>query len=374
MKTMNTQKIFIVMCGLLLTMQTMKAQENMYVLGGNGAVDAIPTSQVNYSTFNADDSWFTITNDGLEGKTTNSISASCIVNLSESNDIKSISTPLEVGVCYSWDYPLPTIKDDCQTLGSTMGNYTFTLSSLFSGTVYYYRVYVKLGNEAIYGDVCNTQTLGTKPADNSKTINGHKFIDLGLPSGLLWAETNIGAETAYDDGNYYAWGETSPKEEYSEATYTTLGKYEYFNVDGDSLEYTKYTSTDGKTELELEDDAAYVNWGSGCRMPNQYDFDELYDTDNCTWTWVSRTNSAGETINCYKVVSVKNGNIIYLPASGYRYGGTLHGHGSDGNYWSSTLSTDVSRPYILNFFSSGHYVINFYFRWEGFPVRPVAEP
>ena len=208
-------------------------------------------------------------------------------------------------------------------------------------------------------------------SDNCKEINGHKFIDLGLPSGLLWAETNIGAETAYDDGNYYAWGETATKSTYSEATYTTLGKYD--GGEG-TLTFIKYTSTDGKTTLENSDDAAYVNWGSWCRMPTKIEFQELCNTDNCTWTWVSCTNSDGGTIYCYKVVSVKNGNIIYLPASGGRYRTNLYDHGSCGYYWSSTVY-DVSYAYRLNFICGDHYVGNYdNIRYYGFSVRPVAEP
>lgn len=207
---------------------------------------------------------------------------------------------------------------------------------------------------------------------NGRIVNGHRFVDLGLPSGLLWAETNIGAETAYDDGNYYAWGETAPKSIYSEATYTTLGKYE-----NGILEYTKYTSTkgDGKTVLEPEDDAAYVNWGSGCRMPTDSELDELNNSDNCTWTWVSMTNSAGEAINCYKVVSNTNGNVIYLPASGYRLGDYLIYHGSGGCYWSSTLYTyGIDFAYHLYFYSGYHDVDYNFYRSCGHSVRPVAEP
>ena len=223
--------------------------------------------------------------------------------------------------------------------------------------------------------VTTNYTKSTAESDGSKIINGHKFIDLGLPSGLLWAETNIGAETAYDDGNYYAWGETSTKDDYSEATYT-LGSYSYSAIyEKEVFNYNKYNSTDGKTELEKTDDAAYVNWGSLCRMPTYSDFSELINSENCTWAWVSRTNSAGETINCYKVVSTKNNNIIYLPASGYRYGSNLDNHGSGGDYWSSTLDdSDVSLAYGLYFGSSGYGSYDYYGRYYGFAVRPVAEP
>ena len=212
----------------------------------------------------------------------------------------------------------------------------------------------------------------TKYRNNVRTINDHKFVDLGLPSGLLWAETNIGAETAYDDGNYYAWGETAPKSTYSEETYT-LGTYD---EDEGTLTYAKYTSTDGQETLELADDAAYVNWGSGCRMPTYGDMAELCNIDNCTWTWVSCTNSAGETIDCYKVVSVKNGNIIYLPASGLRIGDGLWYHRSDGQYWSSSVY-NVSYALFLSF-NSGSYGMYgpspSVYRYYGSPVRPVARP
>ena len=369
---MNIQKIFIALCGLLLTVQTMNAQENMYVLGGNGAVDAIPTSQVDYSTFNADDSWFTITNDGLEGKTTNSISASCTVALATDGVVKKLGVTPEIDVCYSKNNTVPTTNDDCQTLGNTMGSYTFTLSTLFSGTTYYYRVYVKLGDEAFYGDVCNTQTLGTKPADNSKTINGHKFIDLGLPSGLLWAETNIGATTAADDGNYCAWGETGPQGTNS----YSWNSYKH-GTSSDNL--TKYNATDGKTSLDKEDDAAYINWGSSCRMPTNDEFEELLNSDNCTWTWTSKSNSSGDSIIGYEVTSVKNGNSIFLPASGYRNYGRLDNHGLCGYYWSNTLysSYDCYSIYYnacYLYFGSSNRGQGPYARCGGPSIRPVAEP
>ena len=196
-------------------------------------------------------------------------------------------------------------------------------------------------------------------------INGHRFVDLGLPSGLLWAETNIGAETAADDGNYYAWGETTPKSEYFWETYKYGTSYD---------DITKYISSDDKATLDKEDDAAYVNWGSPCRIPTNAQFGELLNSDNCTWQWTSKTTSDGSSINGYVVVSVKNGNRIFLPASGYRRNGDLYNHGSYGDYWSSTLISDYSSyAYYLDFSSSSHsqYGGN---RCFGRAVRPVAEP
>ena len=198
-------------------------------------------------------------------------------------------------------------------------------------------------------------------------INGHRFVDLGLPSGLLWAETNIGAATAADDGNYYAWGETSPKSDYSWENY----KWEEY-LYGDEVEYTKYNSTDGKTTLDKEDDAAYVNWGAPCRMPTNAQFGELLNSDNCTWQWTSKTQSDGSSINGYVVVSVKNGNSIFLPASG-SYSNDEE-YGRQGFYWSSTY--DSSHPwcgYTCHFGSSEYEQYRFS-RHYGHPIRPVVEP
>ena len=197
--------------------------------------------------------------------------------------------------------------------------------------------------------------------DGVYLINGHKFIDLGLPSGLLWAETNIGAKTAADDGNYYAWGETDTKSTYNEST--------YFDSN-----YTTY-SISGKTTLEKQHDAAYVNWGSSCRMPTDDEFGELHNSEYCTWTWSSMTTSDGSSINGYQVTSVKNGNSIFLPASGYRNYGRLYDHGSWGDYWSSTLDFSQSNiAYYLYFYSSYHYQNSHGSRCHGHTVRPVAEP
>ena len=197
--------------------------------------------------------------------------------------------------------------------------------------------------------------IKTDYTDHSKTINSHKFIDLGLPSGLLWAETNVGADNAYDDGDYYAWGETSTKRSYTSDNYSFTGSY-----------------------LEAANDVATTKWGSGCRMPTCDEMSELCNTNNCTWTWVSCKNSAGENIDCYKAVSVKNGNFIYLPASGYREEESFCEYGGKGYYWSSTFYY-INYAYFL-YFSNSHrpiascgYDDDDYYRYYGFTVRPVAE-
>ena len=246
------------------------------------------------------------------------------------------------------------------------GSYNLTIE-VYDGKEKYSKTTATVEMERKSLQVVNVVTDYT---DKSKTIDGHKFIDLALPSGLLWAETNIGAETAYDGGNHYAWGETSTKDDYSEATYT-LGSYSK-----QTLTYNEYTSTDGKTVLDKNDDAAYINWGTHCRMPTQSEFKELINSNNCTWEWVEETNSAGKTIYYYKVVSNKNGNIICLPVSGYFTGSELYLWGC-GFYWSSTLNnSNVGYAYDLDFTIKGIYYNNSgsCSRWQGLAVRPVAEP
>ncbi len=203
-------------------------------------------------------------------------------------------------------------------------------------------------------------------------INGHNFVDLGLPSGLLWAETNIGAEREADEGYYFAWGETKAKESYSWSNY----KFNESKSDNYSNgDICKYNSTDNTTILEAEDDAAYVNWGTFCRMPTKTDFIELNNKNNCTWTWVSKTTSDGRTIDGYEIKGHKTGNSIFLPASGYRDGGELLEHGSRGIYWSSKLvSSSVNKASYLFFYSDGHSATGYESsRSCGRSVRPVAK-
>ena len=191
-------------------------------------------------------------------------------------------------------------------------------------------------------------------------------VDLGLPSGIKWASCNVGAEKPEDYGNYYAWGEVLPKEDYSWATY----KY----ANGDYNKLTKYCNdaskgdngfTDNKTTLEPEDDAAHVNWGGSWRMPTDAEWYELQT--NCTWTWTTQNG-----VNGYQVTSKTNSNSIFLPAAGYRNDTNLGSVGSGGRYWSSSLyESSPSRAWGLSFLSGGVY--RYYSnRFIGLSVRPVC--
>jgi len=194
----------------------------------------------------------------------------------------------------------------------------------------------------------------------------HAVVDLGLPSGVLWATCNVGASTPYEDGDYFAWGETEPKSSYDWSTYKWCkGSYSTLTKYCTSSSYGYNGFTDNKDVLDAEDDAATANWGADHRMPTYAEFDEL--CNNCTWTWDS-------THNGYTVTGT-NGNSIFLPASGNRYGSSLYDHGSYGYYWSASLdSGNADFAYNLLFYSGGHYPYGSGRRYYGLSVRPVAEP
>ncbi len=209
----------------------------------------------------------------------------------------------------------------------------------------------------------------------------HDFVEMG--DGLLWATCNVGTNSPEQYGDYFAWGETEPKEDYSWATYKHMlpgasnDKYitKYQTADGttDALWYYDGIFTgDGKTELDPEDDAATVNWGEGWRMPTAEEWENLKDTNKFVWTWTTDYNGTG--VAGYTVISKVPGyvgNQIFLPAAGYRYDSMLWLAGSGGYYWSRTLYSGCpSKARDLNFLSSGILTSN-YSRCLGRSVRPV---
>ena len=189
----------------------------------------------------------------------------------------------------------------------------------------------------------------------------HDYVDLGL--SVKWATCNVGADSPEDYGDYFAWGETEPKSTYDWDT------YKWWQEDNDNM--TKYCTNsdygtvDNKTQLDLSDDAARVNWGGSWRMPTHEEFTEL--RKKCTWTWTTQNGVIG-----YKVTSKKNGNSIFLPAAGYRGNSSLSGAGLCGYFWSSSLYTDS--PYYARFVGFNSSLVGWdgYGRYYGQSVRPVC--
>ena len=181
----------------------------------------------------------------------------------------------------------------------------------------------------------------------------HEYVDLGLPSGLLWATCNVGADTPEEYGDYFAWGETQPKENYQFYTYQF----------GEQLHINKYCTQDHLIVLLPEDDAATANWGANWRMAREDEWQEL--RDNTTRTMTTQNGVKG------LLYTASNGNSIFMPAAGYRYGTSIGNARNYGYYWTSSLGTEYAyNARKIYFYSSNYYISNDY-RCYGMSVRAV---
>ena len=181
------------------------------------------------------------------------------------------------------------------------------------------------------------------------------FVDLALPSGLLWCEHNVGASTPYEDGLYFSWGNVTGHTGDDGYDFGTSNDGPYASTPGAAL--TGNIPTNGTY------DAARHNMGAPCRMPTVGEFQEL--NDQCDSEWTDEDGVAGR-----RFTSRINGNSIFFPASGNRYGTGLVNRGSDGNYWSASLNSQTS-GYNLSFSSGGVDPAIYNSRFFGFSVRAV---
>lgn len=188
-------------------------------------------------------------------------------------------------------------------------------------------------------------------------------IDLGLPSGTLWASCNVGANSPEEYGSYFAWGETEEK------GYYDVTSYKWYDDPTDNL--TKYCTVsdkgtvDNKTALDPADDVAHVKWGGKWRMPTDEEIEELVEKCSSEWTMLNGVRG-------YKFTG-PNGNSIFLPAAGYRnWNGDLIDPEVYGSYWSSMLYDDDEHPELactLDFYK--YPLLEKGDREEGMTVRPV---
>lgn len=215
----------------------------------------------------------------------------------------------------------------------------------------------------------------TKVYGQSGQLNGHEYVDLGLPSGTKWATCNVGANEPEEYGVYFAWGETFGDYSASGETVSTTHKrtynWENYKYEDGGLkkycsdsEYGRNGYADSLTVLEPSDDAATVIWGEDWRMPTKEDFEELIS--NCDTTWTAQNGINGMRF------TAPNGNSIFLPATGYKIN-TIHYSGNDGYYWSSTLCADNPRNAWRILFSSSMISVQDYYRCYGRTVRPVVK-
>ncbi len=259
------------------------------------------------------------------------------------------------GICYNTTGE-PTIVDDAIIVESTSNTFTGKLTNLQENTTYYARAYAINDVGVAYGEEVSF----------TNSTNGHEYVDLGL--SVMWATCNVGADSPEDYGDYFAWGETEPKDVYDWSTYkycngssTTLTKYNTQN---------SYGTVDNKTVLEVVDDAATANWGGVWRMPTYEEFQELIS--NCTWKWTTLNNVSG-----YMVTSNINGRTIFMPITGY-IASTTSVKNESGFYWSSSLyetyPDNIRFLYFDNdeIFITTLYERNYNGRNYGQPIRPVC--
>lgn len=269
----------------------------------------------------------------------------------------------ELGVC--WDIEQNPTAENVH-LSTTVWNepYVCTITNLEPETKYYVRAYALRGLEYYYGE---EKSFITEASGGVGIFNGHEYIDLGLPSGTLWATCNVGADKPEDYGYYYAWGETQSKTSY------TWSNYQYANgTNPIDPQLTKYCSnsdygyngyTDDLITLLSEDDAATTNWGSGWCMPTIDQFREL--RDNTEHIWIIQNGVYG------RLFTATNGNSLFLPAAGLWSSGGLGSIGDYGSCWSKSLYSD--QPYGAWFFyyNSDDYSAAYSSRYVGRSVRPV---
>ena len=253
----------------------------------------------------------------------------------------------ERGICYSTT-PEPDVYASCVVGGAGDGSFTCNMTGLTDNTLYYVKAYAKVNDVVTYGEQKTFTTVKDIYAPDGN-IGGYEYVDLGLPSGLKWATHNVGANAPEKYGNYFSWGEISPKNEYN--TSSTMG--------------VQMTDFSGNPQY----DAATSNWGDTWRMPTKAEMEELMTL--CEWNSVQKDGVVGVK------VTGPNGNCLFLPAAGHAYGPWIYFVDYGCYYWSS--SPYDSSENIFAYFLSYDVYTGFYEgmahseRLYGLPIRPVSE-
>ncbi len=336
----------------------------------NNTMKAMPISEVDSITFALENNSLSFTTGDAYNITENSFKAAFTIT---SNLRVSSSSSIEVGTCWSRKNTEPTVNDFVQIYQRSLGkklSWAPSFTFLYSGTTYYYRPYVMTDSAVFYGDVKSVSIYGAEPletVDEDSITMEEKHglcVDLGL--SVKWAVCNLGASTPEGYGDYYSWGETSPKPDYMDYDDDT---YKYKRIETGTMYatyYDKYNNNEDKKEvLEPEDDAATVTLGGNWRMPTSSEIDELLT--KCKRVWTTQNNVKG-----YKLTA-PNGKSIFLPAAGIKSSaGKVSSSGNYGYYWSSTRSSSDSDDGVSIEFSDSHSIVrDTYARPRGLSIRPV---
>ncbi len=249
----------------------------------------------------------------------------------------------------SWCYSITTIQNgyaffDLQSI--EQGTWTFRHIQSRAGEWYYYHsaqtIAETIVDTATIFQDCNQNGINAI-IEQKNSINGHEYVDLGLPSGLLWATCNVGAEMSEQVGGYYAWGETQTKTSYTSANYI----YANNPISLSNIAATEY-------------DAARTIWGSEWRMPSEQECDELLSYCTCKDTIINGVNG--------KWIVGTNNNHIFIPRSGIAQEDRIDddGEGHVG-FWTS-IACGSSTAYRMWEWS----YISYSWRWQALPIRPVC--
>lgn len=303
-----------------------------------------------------DNSGIAVSGDASEvGGTTAKITA--YANLPETEE------DVTFGIIYTKSLPLSILTSPMPTAGEIDENnmYVITLSRLSPVTEYHYASYVRVGNKYHFGAIQSFTTT-------KYTIPGGA-VDMGL--SVKWGAANLGADAIDDYGDYFAWGELEPYYEHGaeDDLVWKSGKENGYVWDsyslGDGATFIKYNDEDGKSVLDLEDDAANHTLGGKWRMPTREEWEELIS--NCSFTWETENGVNG------LLAKATNGNSFFLPTTGYYKDTKCLDRGYWGDYWTSSILDYV--PWYINFDSDlsispqTYGPIHFY----GLAIRPVME-
>lgn len=290
-------------------------------------------------------------------------------------NIKANTTSIEVEVRANVDYTV-SVNTDWVKQNETKALSSNKLSfSIAENTTYDARsatITIKPQNTIVPEQIISVEQTG---------IEGILAVDLGL--SVKWASVNLGAAKPWEYGNYYAWGETVPKDKdhFSDYKWKTDrkwgdGQFSFFKyIPADKPDYWDGEGDpDNKTQLDLEDDAAHVLLGEKWRLPTFAEQEEL--RKQCDWTWTSWNG-----INGYFVTSNTNHNSIFIPAGGsiYEYApglGSMPLTGSSGLYWSSSLYLsypDMAHCCMFDVINEKEFYRLYYLRIIGASIRPVTE-
>lgn len=269
-----------------------------------------------------------------------------------------------------------------------------------------------LANETVNGEIIlcyedGKERLYTKNTDgllvpihnvlDGEVIDDGLSVDLGL--SVLWAKTNLGAQTETDAGLYFQWGDTQgyTKEQVGRGE----GKKEFdsnlidYKFGKNSSEYTKYNTTDGLTKLDLEDDAAHTMLGGNWRMSTYEECLELYqntdiflvlengteiaaNTDKAqtsrqgyTIPWLEEVPSGTTISGCKYCNKSDNSKYIFVPVSGSASNGSVVGEGVLGSWWSSSLYLQSVDYVWFPTFNGNACKITYLSRFNGLKIRAV---